>query len=286
MTIALDEAPYGTRLPDTIERVILGLTQALPANWIGLRASMPLRRMVINRLGQRALDTSAWGVRLRLYPQHNGCEKTALFTPQLFDAVERKALADAVARRLAQGGVFSFIDVGANVGLYSLFVAAQANGKARILAIEPQPGIVSRLRFNIAANPGFDIMVAEVAVADRDAEVELVIDSRDAGGTRLDPTFKTPQSDVVRVSCRPLMALIAEHGFQRIDALKIDVEGSEDDALAPFMREAPDALLPGLIVIEDWGAAWPIDLFAMFQARGYTAAQRSRHNVVLERTTV
>ena len=62
-------------------------------------------------------------------------------------------LAQAIDQRLAAGGSFTFVDVGANVGLYSLFVATRARSRARILALEPQPGIVDRLRFNLAANP-------------------------------------------------------------------------------------------------------------------------------------
>ena len=77
-----------------------------------------------------AFDIELWGLRLRLHPLGNGCEKNALFTPQMYDVMERDVLAQAIERKLAAGASFTFVDVGANVGLYSLFVAARA-GRAR-----------------------------------------------------------------------------------------------------------------------------------------------------------
>ena len=37
------------------------------------------------RIGDRPIDTTLWGMRVRLYPRRNSCEKNALFTPQMFD---------------------------------------------------------------------------------------------------------------------------------------------------------------------------------------------------------
>ena len=241
---------------------------------------MPLRRIVINRLGEGAVDTTAWGARLRLYPRHNGCEKTTLFTPQLFDVVERDALAAAIDGRLAEGGMFRFVDIGANVGLYSLFVAARAGAHAQVLAIEPQPGIVERLRFNVAANPGADVTIVPVALADREGEIDLFIDERDSGGTRLKPADGMSEAEVVRVPCRPLAAVLKEAGFATIDALKIDIEGAEDLVLVPFLREAVPEILPRLVLIEDWGDAWTVDVAGLLKDRGYGVSARSRHNVV------
>jgi len=51
--------------------------------------------------------------------------------------------------------------------------------------------------------------------------------------------------------------------------------------LAPFLRDAPAALLPRLMLIEDTRGFWKIDLFALLAARGYTEQERSRQNVAL-----
>jgi FkbM family methyltransferase len=281
MTAPVDPAPYGTHLPDPYVRATMALTRRLPANWLGLRASMPLRRLAINRLAEKPVDTTVWNARVRLYPAHSICEKTVLFTPQLFDAGERKALADAIDRNLAAGRDFTFVDIGANVGLYSLFVAGRAGARARALAIEPQPGIVERLRFNLDANPGLNVIVAAVAVADREGKSEFFLHARDSGGARLHLGARTvDDAEAIRVACRPLAAILAQAGVSTIDALKIDIEGAEHLALAPILRDAPTDRLPRLLLIENRPASWPIDLFALIAQRGYVAAARSRHNIV------
>ena len=53
----------------------------------------------MGRIAEGCRDTTLWGMRLRLYPRRNGCEKNALFTPQMFDTMERRVLADAVRRK-------------------------------------------------------------------------------------------------------------------------------------------------------------------------------------------
>jgi FkbM family methyltransferase len=282
LVASADLSPFGSRTPGRLDRAVLALTRSLPANWLGLRLAILLRRIVTARRGGNPIDTELWGMRLRLHPLGNGCEKNALFTPQMYDVVERNTLAQAIDRRLDQGGVFTFIDIGANVGLYSLFVAARAGARARILAIEPQPGILERLRFNLAANPAARIEVLPIAVADREGAVDLFIDTDDSGGTRI-KRLPASRAEGVSVPCRSLLAICADAGIAAIDALKIDVEGAEDLVLAPFLHAAPENLLPRLVVIEDTRGYWRTDVFALLAQHGYTAFARSRHNVALRR---
>src|SRR6476469_5508932 len=139
-SVPVDAWPYGSHAPGALDRFALALTRAMPNNWLGRRLSILFRRIVTMRLGRGALDTELWGMRLRLHALGNGCEKNALFTPQMFDVMERGVLAEAIKTK--RGATFTFVDIGANVGLYSLFVASRAGASARILAIEPQPGIL------------------------------------------------------------------------------------------------------------------------------------------------
>jgi FkbM family methyltransferase len=280
-SVPVDLSPYGRRAPGWLDRAALALTRGMPNNWLGLRLAILFRRIVTSRLGRGALDTELWGMRLRLYALGNGCEKNALFTPQMFDVMERGVLADAIARR--SGEPFTFIDIGANVGLYSLFVASRAKA-ARILAIEPQPGILDRLRFNLAVNPDVAVTVQPIALADRDGTVELVLDPSDSGGTHLETQARpAARQNIVSVPCRTLAAVIGKADLDRVDALKIDVEGAEDLVLVPFFRDAPESLWPDLILIEDTRGLWQADLFALLERHGYNVTARSRQNVALRR---
>lgn len=277
MTAAFDPTPWGTHLPGAADRAVLALTRAMPANWLGQRLAILFRKLTMSRLGEGAIDTTLWGMKLRLYPRRNGCEKNALFTPQMFDTMERRVLADAVSRARDK---FTFVDIGANVGLYSLYLASR--GRVRTLAIEPQPGILERLRFHLATNPSATVDLLPIAVSDRVGQAELVINDSDSGGTHLDKhDGRQSPGERINVPCRPLIDVLREAGIETVDALKIDIEGAEDIALAPFLRDAPTALLPRLILIEDTRGFWSVDLFALLASRGYTVQERGRQNVAL-----
>jgi FkbM family methyltransferase len=240
---------------------------------------MALRRLVTMRMETAAaLDVERWRLRMRLHPRDNGCEKNLLFTPQMYEPPEREELAREIAG--VAGRAFVFVDIGANVGLFSLFVAATARA-ARILAIEPEPGNFARLAFNIAANPGLPITPLALALGETEGTAVIMLNARDRGGTRM--VTGGTRAGGVEVTCRPLVAVVRDAGLTGIDALKIDVEGAEDKVLVPFFRDAPAALWPGLIVIEDSSAEWSSDLFALLASKGYQVSSRSRQNVMLRR---
>jgi FkbM family methyltransferase len=281
---ATEQKPHGALAPGWFDRAVIAATSRLPANWLGLRLAILLRRLVTMRLPGGALDVERWGLRLRLHPLDNGCEKGLLFTPQMFEPEERAELAAEIARKRG-ADPFIFVDVGGNVGLFSLLVAAQSKGRARILAFEPEPGNFARLAFNVAANPGVPIKPLQLALSDEAGELAIELDRRDRGGTRahrLDALDARP--DTVRVPCRTLLAVLGDEGVARIDALKLDVEGMEDAVLMPFFRAAPPSLWPNLIVIEDARELWSADLFAELAKRGYAVTSRSKLNVMLRRT--
>jgi FkbM family methyltransferase len=272
--------PYGARLPGLIDRAVIATTSRLPNNWFGLRLAIGLRRIVTMRLADDSgLDVERWGLRMRLHPRRNGCEKGALFTPQMYETRERAELTAEIGKAAAAGRPFVFVDLGANVGLFSLFVASQAGANARILAIEPEPENVRRLRFNVAANPGLPIRVLPVALGETSEMVALETNHRDRGGTR---TRSVSTTDSSGVACLPLLEALKRE-VSSVDALKIDVEGAEDRILAPFFRDAPESLWPSFLVIEDSRDSWRLDLFSFLGERGYIVVARTKQNVMMRR---
>jgi FkbM family methyltransferase len=274
---------FGARAPGPIDRAVIAATSRLPNNWLGLRLAIGLRRIVTERMsGDDGFDVEHWGLRLRLHPRRNGCEKGALFTPQMYEAEEREELFADIDKAKAAGRIFQFVDIGANVGLFSFLVASRAGAAANILAIEPEPENLGRLRFNIAANAGIPIRVIPVALGEKAGMVALDIDRRDKGGTTTRPLADGEQASV-SVACRPLLDVLLQAGMQSIDALKIDVEGMEDRILMTFFNDAPVSLWPALIIVEDTRDLWRNDLFAFLNARGYIVARRSKLNAMMRR---
>jgi O-antigen ligase len=290
--------PYGTYLPDWFDRAIMATTSRLPDNWLGLRLAILLRRFTTMRLpGDCGLDVERFGLKVRLHPRRNGCEKGLLFTPQMYEARERAALAAETDKAAAAGRPFVFVDIGANVGLFSLFVASRIGRDGVILAIEPEPQNIRRLRFNVAANPEVPIRVIATALGEQAGTVVLDIDRRDRGGTRtrfLQDEFlqneflqnEFSQNDGrppnrPSAECRTLLQVLMQEEVHAIDALKIDVEGAENSILSPFFRDAPQSLWPGFIVIEGAGDLRGVAPFSMLMDLGYKITANSKLNVMM-----
>jgi FkbM family methyltransferase len=216
------------------------------------------------------------GARFRLYPDRNVCEKRILFTPDYFDRTEREFLASRI------GPNFVFLDIGANVGGYSMAMAALAGPGARILAVEPQPRIFERLIFNIGQNPFGTVKAVDCAVADRNGEVTLFIDPRNQGESSVKIVGSTGQTQL-KVPARTLLDLVTQEGVDHVDAIKIDVEGAEDLILEPYFREAPEALWPKAILMENSVGVWQIDLPKLLNEKGYRPVAMMRRNLAYVR---
>jgi FkbM family methyltransferase len=274
---------FGKHAPSRLDRLIIAITSRLPTNWLGLRLAIGLRSIVTRRLGGGGLDVDRWGLHVRLHPGDNGCEKNLLYTPQMHEVVEREALAAAIARARAAGRRFVFLDIGANVGLYSLYVASHRDVELDIVAVEPEPGNVERLLFNVGANSPLPIRVKAIALGEVAGRLQVVLNPRDRGGTIVQTLPAGDAAAPGSIPCLPLLDLLEEEGIGSVDALKIDTECTEDSALAPFFRAAPEGLWPRMVIIEDSRHAWRVDVIAMMLERGYAVSARSKHNLVLER---
>jgi FkbM family methyltransferase len=263
---------------------VIAATSRLPNNWLGLRIAIGLRRIVTMRMRDGGgMDVVRWGLRLRLHPLDNGCEKGALFTPQMYEVLERIQLRSEIERAKETNQPFIFVDAGANIGLYSFFVASCAGPDATIIAIEPEPENLRRLQFNRAANPGIPVRVLPWALGETEGQVALQSNRFDRGGTRTRSLSSDHLSDGHIVDCRSLLHVLEHERVTYVDALKMDVEGDEGAILHAFFGQAQEQLWPKLLIIEDNSNSWRHDLFHDLMKRGYAIAARSKHNVVMRR---
>jgi FkbM family methyltransferase len=125
-----------------------------------------------------------------------------------------------VRELLAEGG--GFVDVGANIGSYTLIAAEQPT--ARVLALEPHPTTFEALSANVRRNACENVQPICAAVGNREGNVCITDWPGDAG------THITQDNTGVRVPLRRLDVLLEERSFCP-DIVKIDVEGFELDVL-------------------------------------------------------
>jgi FkbM family methyltransferase len=236
--------PFGHfSLPPQREAIRLAAVRARD-NKFGHWAISLRRKRAIKDLSEPFDINVAPDVKARLYPSTNRCEKRALCGVQIWDAVERDALQRAVtAHDTAEP--FVFLDVGANVGLYSLFVSAyarQAGRATRIIAVEPSADIGARLRFNAQAS-GAHIEHVNLAVSDHMGHAKLSTGGTNRGEGRLSDHGQAVEVVTLGALCERLTVT-------RIDAMKLDIEGHDTRALTHFLTHSPEPVHPNIFIIE------------------------------------
>ena len=262
------DAPWGAHRPNAVQSVLIKL-----ARHTFLHHGRARHRLtnLITRLG-RPLDVEFRNCRYRIEGRNNLMEYGLLLHPsynsQEIDFLTEGCRKDGVA-----------VDIGANIGLYSLPLAMAVGARGRVIAIDANAGVLARMVFNAESSGLSQIMPVHCAVGDHDGKVDLSIYRDDLS------IVSVSESKTGAVPMQPLATILASQGVKRVDVLKIDIEGFEDVALAPFLETAPEEMLPRRIVLERGGPDGGdyMGCVAAFKRRGYKLAGRTRSNSLYRR---
>jgi amino acid adenylation domain-containing protein/non-ribosomal peptide synthase protein (TIGR01720 family)/FkbM family methyltransferase len=171
-------------------------------------------------------------------------------------------------------------DVGANIGLFSLFAARQAEG-VRVFAFEPIPPVFELMRANVRLHhvdatvfqagaagesgsatfhyyPRVSIFSGRFAdAAEERAVVTRFVRNQTAAGDGVDQELfddlLTERLQSTAVEC-PLVSIsdvMREHGLERIDLLKVDVEKSETEVLRGIRDEDWPRIQQAIVEVHD-----------------------------------
>jgi FkbM family methyltransferase len=177
-----------------------------------------------------------------------------VYVPGPLDARGRQALlhpprAHPAALAALQSGSLA-IDIGANLGEWTVPLARTVGAAGRVLAIEPTPRSAAALAATLAANALGHAEIVRCAVSDRDGGAEFAVPvvtsaRTDTGTARLGPPGVGDEG--LKVCVRSLDSLAVERGIDRVDLIKIDVEGHErpvlDGAQATLDRFRPTLVI-------------------------------------------
>jgi FkbM family methyltransferase len=152
----------------------------------------------------------------------------------------------AMIRRHLRPGM-TFIDVGANLGYFTLQAARIVGNSGRVIAIEPAPQNFSLLQKSIALSGYSNTIALPIALSDRDGSAGLQILGRSTEHT-LAPLKVTDLPRVV-VETRTLDSVVAEQKLSRVDMLKIDVQELEIEVIRGAERTLRDN--PHLVMLLD-----------------------------------
>lgn len=267
-------SPFGTYPAERMVRAAWRLADRHDLSK-GLRKRI---RAMVSRIFTGPYDLEADGLKFRIYPGENYDDRKILAKGRLPEREEHRLLEP----HLGKGRVF--VDVGANIGSYSIFAGGLG---ADVVAIEANPQTADKLTCNIRLNGLENVAVVNSAVGPREDTLPLWQEPSNCG-------FATFVEDLTTgewagdwtptfVKVRPLTAIADEQGLSRIDVLKVDVEGFEDRVVLPFLRHADRALWPRVILLEtNCRPYWTEDCIAELANRAYKVTGRTNDNMVFE----
>ncbi len=116
------------------------------------------------------------------------------------------------------------VDVGANIGYYTLLAASKVGNTGKVIAFEPSSQNCDLLRMSIAANNFSSVIVHSCAVADTDRVVGFNMSDSNGAINRKNPIESAYQVQAVKLDT-------FLKGESRIDLVKLDIEGAEGLAL-------------------------------------------------------
>jgi FkbM family methyltransferase len=149
------------------------------------------------------------------------------------------------------------IDIGANVGVYTALAMHCAGPNGKVVAIEPHAESRQFLAKTIDANAERLLSharphVFDCAAADHDGIGRLFLNPDNKADNRLYRSDATRNIQSSPVQFRTVDGMLAELGIEKIDILKIDVQGSEFSAISGAAKTIKNS--KGMILLTEF---WP-----------------------------
>ncbi len=125
------------------------------------------------------------------------------------------------------------VDIGANIGIYTLLFARWVGPGGRVLAFEPDPDNFALLQKNIRQNGYGNVTVYPFAVSNRIGTSKLFVSNINRGDNRLRP-FRD-QDTILEIKITTLDAVTADVSGP-VDLVKMDIQGGEYEVLEGMTR--------------------------------------------------
>jgi FkbM family methyltransferase len=210
-----------------ILKLIRAVLRALPARLPEIVYTVLLRpkpfRAVANRFLLKLIPSHISVEGLRLYLNANDPVLSSAVAFGIYENFERKLFSEQ-----CQPG-YTVVDIGANVGLYTITAAARVGPSGRVIAIEPHIESFRHLEKTIASNNLHNVTPVNVAVGDSRRMVSLFVTDGNKADSRIYDESGKRQD--IAVAMTDLDTLLAEHGIERAQVIKMDIQGAEGLAL-------------------------------------------------------
>lgn len=161
----------------------------------------------------------------------------------------------------------SFVDVGANLGYFSLMALAQTSDAKPVVAVEPNPALTDLIQESMGLNGFRSGTTICAALGAQIGSCELIVESRSSSTARVRaPSDRSPKNPVCPVHVLTLTDIFSIAQLNR-PLVKVDVEGCEVNVF----RGAEAALRAGSIFVSEVSARSIPDICAIVDGHGYSA---------------
>jgi len=228
--VGLEKAEKHVDIVDTGLRSYL--YKSVRALWLTLREAL------VAVLGEEGLDQLLW--RLGFFHAKSRWLRYEWKAPDGINYLLRPE-DKVIAGEAYEIGIFAFckipkdavvVDCGAHIGLFTLYLqGSQGHTKGRTIALEPSLLTREVLEANLARNNANSVTVHPWAISDRSKTLELFFTGSYGGDYCKTPVISDPAHIRNQVKAVSLDELFKLEGITHCDLLKIDIEGSELDAL-------------------------------------------------------
>jgi FkbM family methyltransferase len=189
-----------------------------------------------------------------------------------------------ITRFLPRGG--GFVDVGANIGDFSIWAAKQGGPDTRVLAVEADPDNLPLLARNLHRHRlDSAVQVAPVAAA---AETGTVVlhQGHQSGTSTISPSEVHEMEHMrprgtVEIPAKTLDSLLEAAALPRVDVVKIDVEGAEEYVLAGAAKLLATEQPLTILIDLHWGVNLS-GIANLLHEHGFTIRMEAEPDVVIE----
>jgi FkbM family methyltransferase len=174
---------------------------------------LPAKRWVFNRLRQKEVTIHGFPFLL------DALDSLELSIFRNYEPFETSLLSAEIRPGM------TIVDVGANIGYYTLLFSKLTGGSGRVYAFEPEPQNFGLLQQNLARNDRTNVEVFNLAASDQGGESFLYLSTENHGD------HQTYLSDRERQKVRITMARLDDCVSGPVDLVKMDVQGFEAHVL-------------------------------------------------------
>jgi FkbM family methyltransferase len=210
--------------------------------------------------------------------------KDSVLSRLIYEGFEQEET-DYIIKTLKKGDVF--VDIGTNIGLFSLMASKIVGEEGKVLCFEPSPVTFSRLKENIGLNDFKNVEIKNIGLSDSKGELTFYVSNNghDAWNS-FAPSQDNKLESSIQVPVSTLDIELINIDKNKIKLVKIDVEGWEKFVLfggKDFLVNFNPIVMVEFTEANTFNAGYPVyEIYDIMQDLGYVWYRISKGELIKE----